>query len=122
MRAASPDRPVGVVLRGKQLDIALNALTFMSARMWQDARLRVSPAHQELENTIRAALADVRADIDDASSDDDGYMDMGELAHKLNCTTRHARRVADGLDAHYDGNRKLVPLTAVREHLEGKTA
>jgi hypothetical protein len=69
-----------------------------------------------------ASATNVLADtIPDPAAHDD-YMNTDELAAALHCSRRHARRVADGLDAVFDGRRKLVPRQSVTEHLEAQRA
>jgi hypothetical protein len=114
-----------VVLSGPWLDVVADALAFKAARLWRDTGMRPTRAHEHLETVVRQLTSamsadDVRADSIGTPSTDDEYCTTSELATLLRCSERHARRVADRLDARFAGRRKLIPLQAVRQHLEGK--
>ena len=113
-----------VVLHDTWLALVADALSFQAAHLWRDARLRPSRRQQQLHDAVREAMsaANVREDTTPEPTADDDYMNTDELAAALHCSRRHARRVADGLDAVFDGRRKLVPRQAVTEHLRGQHA
>jgi excisionase family DNA binding protein len=80
-----------------------------------------------LLDAVRQAMStmsatNVRADTTPEPTTHDDYMNTAELAEMLGCSERHARRLADRLDARFDGRTKLVPRAAVLEHLEGLNA
>ncbi|WP_373234861.1 hypothetical protein [Mycobacterium marinum] len=111
-----------VVLHGPTLDVALDALQFKASRLYREAGLRPTPAHQRLETALLSAMSatGVRADIAGAAAEDDEYITTTELADTVGCSQRHARRLADKLDARFIGRQKMIPMRAVQQHLEGK--
>jgi hypothetical protein len=111
-----------VILSGHWLDVAAEALTFQSSRLWRDARLRPSRRQQQLLDAVRQAMSATggREDIIPAPATHYDCMNTAELAHALGCSVRHARRLADGLDPIFNGRDKLVPRAAVTEHLKGR--
>jgi hypothetical protein len=110
-----------VVLYDTWLALVADALSFQSANLWREARLRPSRRQQELHEAIMSAMAatGVREDTIPAPTTHDDYMNIVELAAELQCSVRHARRVADRLDPRFDGRTKLVSRQAVLEHLRG---
>jgi hypothetical protein len=110
-----------VVLHDRWLALVADALSFQTAHLWREARLRPSRRQQQLDDAVRQAMsaANVREDTIPTPTTHDDYMNTDELAAALHCSRRHARRVADRLDAVFDGRRKLVPRRAVTEHLRG---
>jgi hypothetical protein len=115
-----------LVLSGDWLDVVADALAFKAARLWRDTGMRPTRAHEHLETVVRQVTSAMsapggHADIVGTPSAHDEYIDTSQLAVMIGCSERHARRLADRLDARFSGRRKLVPLQAVRQHLEGRS-
>ena len=113
-----------VILSGPWLDVVADALSFQAAHLWRDARLRPSRRQQQLHEAVRQAMSAMsatggHADTIPAPATHDDYMNTDELAAALQCSRRHARRIADRLDPRFDDRTKLVPRVAVIEHLRG---
>ncbi|GJN99113.1 hypothetical protein NJB1907f44_48940 [Mycobacterium marinum] len=113
-----------VILYGAAIDVVLDALQFKASRMYRETGMRPSPAHQRLESALLSAMAanGVRTDIDGGTTVNDEYVTTKQLAAMQGCSERQARRIADKLDARFDGRQKLIPLRAAQEHLDGKQA
>lgn len=113
-----------VILHGPMLDVALDALQFKAARLYREAGLRPTSAHLRLEAALSHAMsACPTTDADNrAEAQTNCYVTTAEFAQMSGCSPRHARRLADKLDARMVGRQKMIPLRAAQQHLEGKSA
>ncbi|MDC9015125.1 hypothetical protein [Mycobacterium marinum] len=115
-----------VVLHGRWLDVALDALQFKATRLYRDTGLRPTPAHQRLEAALLQAMSASPTTDPDATAEphtETGtFVTTKELAEMQGCSQRHARRLADKLDVRMIGRQKMIPLRAVQEHMKGKSA